>query len=241
MIAIDMAINEITGCVSFGESMEVTADTDSPTLFPAAGSLTESAVGVSAFQGQSSRFVTAAEISPYPKIHERTERRVSKSCGAAVILTSSPYKVSWEEYHAKKQKLPKTNADKRHPNPNICTGEVGGKKCRKSTNKKKNKPKDAPISEVLLEKRPKIKKREKQKVSNAIADGENIEDDTTEDVTQCGVCCCGITFDIVKKAENGRNWLQCQLCGIWYHNVCQGLLNTDTLNEFVCIGLSCDD
>jgi len=61
MIAIDMEIDEITGCVSFGESMEVTADTDSPILFPTAGSLTESAVGVSAFQGHSSGFVTSAE------------------------------------------------------------------------------------------------------------------------------------------------------------------------------------
>ena len=30
-----------------------------------------------------------------------------------------------------------------------------------------------------------------------------------------------------------------KLCCNWYHNVCQGLLNTDKVNEFACI--SCDD
>ena len=157
MIEIDMEIDDNSGGVSFGESMTVTSDTN--TLLPVASSSAESAVNVSAFYGQPSGFVTAAEISPYPKIYERTQRRVSKSSGAAAVLTSSPYKTSLEEYHAKKKKPPKTKASKRQSN----TEDVGCKKDRKSTKTKNEKTKDAPVPEVLLEKRPKPRKRAKKK------------------------------------------------------------------------------
>jgi len=225
LIAIDIEIDINTGFVTLGEVTEVDATGDS---LICASSSKESEVIVPSTSGYSSGFVTAAEISPYPKMHESTRRRVRKSCGAAAILTSSPYKTSLEEYRATKKSKPKIKAGKKRSNK----GEVDGKECFKSTKTKKTKSQNAEVSKP---KTPKTKGKEKATKTKLIV--ENVEEVSTEDLTPCGAC--GVTFAFDHEAKNGRNWIQCQTCLIWYHNICQGLLNTDEVDGFICI--SCDD
>ena len=52
---------------------------------------------------------------------------------------------------------------------------------------------------------------------------------TQRDTTPCGTCgirCC--------DDEAPRSWIQCQQCGIWFHNECQGLDERGPLT-FECI------
>jgi len=53
----------------------------------------------------------------------------------------------------------------------------------------------------------------------------------------CGVYNKRFCDDVTEV--NGRKWLMCNQCHVWYHNECQGLDNKDKAREqFICI--SCE-
>ena len=53
----------------------------------------------------------------------------------------------------------------------------------------------------------------------------------TDDFTPCGVCSVRFCDDV--KAGNGRKWIECTSCGLWFHNECQGL--DSKCRSFKCI------
>jgi len=139
-----------------------------------------------------STYVTAADISPFPKTLERKSRGKSRACGAATVLTSTPHKQHLEEFQMKspkvqKQRIVKGGARRALGLPNVSTRQTddGASSAKKTSRKKSKKKSSAGVS---------------------------------EDLTPCGTCSVTFASDVQKKT--GRRWVMCCKCNCWYHNEC---------------------
>lgn len=150
-----------------------------------------------------------AEISPFP-VCNTVERRKRKA-QRAEVLTSSPYKKLLEDKERPKEAQKKKQLKKQ---------ERAGKK------KKQLKPRG-----------PRPRPKSTGVGPNRKASSRNRDEDGEHDLMiPCGSC--GGTFESDRKSRNGKRWIQCRECTVWYHNDCQGLDHKGD-NNFRCI--SCED
>ena len=130
----------------------------------------------------------------------------------AAVITSSPFKNNLMEKMKTKPRKERLSKLQKTGKPKIAH----------------NDPDDEPLSSLSKKvQSATVTKSSKKKQCRA-------KSTSSTDTTPCGTC--SVTFN--EKANNGRNWVQCQSCGSWHHNECQGLANNARPKQFVCI--SCE-
>lgn len=172
----------------------------------------------------SASFVSAAAISPYPKVSEAVvgRRRQSVTGGSSTVLTESPYKNQLEQSLANKkrtrketQKTPrKANLSKKRKKslevefdePSVASAE----------NRIKNKGKAAKTKAL------KIKKSAKSKMDKSRP--------TQHQQDNCKCNGCNAQFGDVSDPKKTEEWIECCKCNAWFHETCAeecGLMDDD--------------
>lgn len=148
------------------------------------------------------------ELIPLPKANVIVRRK--RKVQHAAVITSSPFK---------NELIEKTN--KKQRKGGLSKSQKTGKTAHTDSD-------DEPLSRKVLQLARLTKSSKKKNM-----DKTSSSTDADTDTTPCGTC--GVTFNTDEKANNGRNWVQCQSCSTWHHNECQGIANNARPKQFVCI------
>jgi len=157
----------------------------------------------------SSGFVSAAEVSPYPKAPEagQSRRRRGVTSGSSTVLTESPYKNQLQESLKEKdrntvkkntRKVKRSLVQDKADDREVKTNNKGQRNAKAGHNKRARKSKQS----------------------------------TEQDESKCGLC--GEQYGDRSGKKTEEDWLQCRQCQVWFHETCaedSGLVDVD---EFVC-------